>query len=638
VTAPGLIRLRLFHALLIVLACVAVFWNSLDNTFQLDDHYRILDNPGIQRVSPVWRHFVDPSTSSTLDRIVQFRPLLPLTLSLNHALTGDSPRGYRIVNLGLQAAAGLLVYFLLLELLTWGTGRWRVDPARREIIALAVAAAFAVHPVSGIAVNYLAARDLLMMQVFLLASFISYVRLRRHGPTVTRWSLTLLFFALATLSKTNTVAMPILVLAFEWTLARERLTDHRTWLRALPFAAVIVGFFAYTRLVLRFSDADRVLTAGTSPIRYAFTQFEVHLFHYAANFFWPFRIRQAPLAETAHSLIEPAVLTGMLLVGATLYVAWRLRAAAPLICFSILAYWALMLPESSVLPLHAASVHYRPYPSSPFFFLALALVLERHAGRRTRDALLMAGLAYFGAASIFLNRTWKSEETLWTHSVRHGGEALAHLNLAMSIEDRTDPRVRHHLEEAERLHPNFILARINLGLLLMNHYGDREAGIELIESAVVIDPQQAQSRHWLAIAYGQLGRSTEAARESAAAVRLEPRNLRYRHQAAADAQRTEDFASSLVHLEVIERIDRSYAQTLFLKGFALRNLGREAEAIEAYERFLEIRPGHYQARFNLAYSLMQGGRCEEALPHFRQVLEINPDYTEVHLYLERCGG
>ena len=38
---------------------------------------------------------------------------------------------------------------------------------------------FAVHPVSGVPVNYLAGRDLLLMMLFLTASLLAYARMRR---------------------------------------------------------------------------------------------------------------------------------------------------------------------------------------------------------------------------------------------------------------------------------------------------------------------------------------------------------------------------------------------------------------------------------------------------------------------------
>ena len=71
-----------------------VYSNTLANGFHLDDFYRIVGNLGITQVHPVWRHFLDPGTTSSLKSIQQYRPLLPLTLSLNFAVSGQIGRAH----------------------------------------------------------------------------------------------------------------------------------------------------------------------------------------------------------------------------------------------------------------------------------------------------------------------------------------------------------------------------------------------------------------------------------------------------------------------------------------------------------------------------------------------------------------
>ena len=120
------LRGRLVTALALAALVATVFWNALPNGFHLDDQYHVVDNPGIQQVWPPWRHFVNPRTISTLDRIVQYRPLLPLSLSLSYALTGQDPAGFRAWNIALQAAAAVLVFFFLRALVAavgWRTSR-----------------------------------------------------------------------------------------------------------------------------------------------------------------------------------------------------------------------------------------------------------------------------------------------------------------------------------------------------------------------------------------------------------------------------------------------------------------------------------------------------------------------------------
>lgn len=629
------LRARLFHTVLIIAASAIVYSNTLHNEFHLDDFYRVVDNPGIHRVWPVWRHFVDPGTSATMPSIVQFRPLLPLTLSINYAISGERVVSYHVANILFQAIAAVLVYFLALELIAFWTREWRPRAGRHSFLALMVALIFAVHPVSGIPVNYINARDLLLMELFFIASLLAYIRMRRLGATSLRWSVVLTLFTLSLLSKTNPVLMPLIVVAFEATVAGERLGRSRPWKRAIPFIVVVIGFFLYTKLFLGFSDASNVFKAGASAVEYTLTQARIHLFHYGKNFVWPFAIRQAPLVEPS-TFADWRVYAGGAFIVATLAAAWRLRRTEPVVALSIFAYWVLMVPESSVLPLHHLAVDYRPYASSPFLLLVVALAAEKFFRPAAASIVLSAFALHVSFASYALNATWKTEETLWTHSVRHGGDSLAHLNMAMSIPDRSDPRIRHHLEEALRLSPEYILAKINLGLLLLEKPAERAKGLALIEEAVRQDPSRAQSHYWLGVAYEKLGRLTDAMKSSSEAVRLAPGNLRYRYNAALVAQRMENYAASVPHLAAIEKVDPAYRDTLFLKGFALRRIGRTEEAITTYRRFLELEPEHVQANFNTGYALMLLGRCSEAIAYFQRTLQLKSDYREAHLHLSVC--
>jgi hypothetical protein len=142
----------------------------------------VLNTPDIQAVWPIWRQLVDPTTSASLDRIRQYRPLLPLSLSLNYALGGTDPVGYHLVNLLLLVVASLEVYLLGHELLRHGAGG-AVPAGRVSTAAVWAAATFAIHPVAGITVNHLSARDLVLMQ----ALWGGRVSAGLHPPAPTGW-------------------------------------------------------------------------------------------------------------------------------------------------------------------------------------------------------------------------------------------------------------------------------------------------------------------------------------------------------------------------------------------------------------------------------------------------------------------
>lgn len=632
--------------LLLAGACALVFANSLDNGFHLDDHYRILDNPEVRRVQPIWRHFLDPSTisgtqgvsESRLHQLAQYRPLLPLTLSLNYALGAYDVTGYHVANVLLHVVAAILVYLLLLEVLRARApaARAAAGPSRDpRPLAFFAALAFAVHPVSGIPVNYILARDLLLMQVFLSGALLQYLRMRRRGWTAAGWTGCLTLLVLALMSKSTASAAPVVVLVYEITVGRQRPLSVAAWRRAAPFAFVVVAFYATLSRLLDFSELARVQAGGAPVWRYPLTQARVHVEHYLANFVWPIPIRMGAGVEPAQGVLEPGVLAGLAVVALGLGLGWRLRRRAPVAAFGVLAYAALMLPESSIVPLHHPAVHYRPYPASPFLFLAVAGVgTELLRPRRVAAAVVTVAIAWFAATSVVLNRTWRTDETLWAHSVRHGAEPLGHMNYAMTLPDRRDPRVRQHLEEAIRRSPNYVLAHVNLGLLDLDE-GRVDEGIRRIEWATALDPGRAEPLYWLAIAYSRVDRAAGAAQASARAATIDPENSRYLYKAGVDASIVSDHGAALEYARRVTTFDPRSADARFLEGYSLQMLGRLDEAISVYRAFLLNHTDHAQVRFNLGHALLSIGDCEAAIPEFERSLELAPN-PSARAHLERC--
>jgi Flp pilus assembly protein TadD len=615
-------RQHAMNACLIVVAAAVAFHNIFPNAFHLDDFYRIAGNPGIQQVHPIWRHFVDPSTMSTLPRIAAFRPLLPLTLSLNYWWGGESPAGYHAVNLGFHVVSSVLVYVLVLQL------------GKVRSAALIAALLFAVHPLSGIIVNYVSARDLAMTQAFLLASVVAYTRMRLGGrDAIGGWAAAIACAGLALLCKTNAAILPVVTAAFELIYV-----CSRWWavcLRAAPFAAVPVVFALWTRVVLGYSDLENTVgpEAG-GPLGYALAQTRAHLVYFL-NFVWPVNMRQMPLLTPPAGWIDPTVALTAVIVAASLILAWRLRRTQPFVAFCIVAYWILMAPESSVVPLYHLRSDYRPYPSSAFLFAALAFVAVTRLPRAVWLTATVAAVVALTATSIRMNRTWRTEESLWTRSTALGGDAVAHLNLAMAIADRRDPRVKANLERSLALSPGYVLAHIDYGLLLIN-LGRIDEGLAEVREGVRLAPAWGQTHYWLSVAYETVFMTDSAAEEALEAYRLEPNNLQYAYDAGRRAQSAGRLADSLAPLRAVVARNERHGLARFLEGFALQQTGAVDEAIASYRRFLTFQPEYSQAHFNLGYALMTKGRCADAIPEFTRTLELRPDYHEVDAYLAKC--
>ena len=523
---------------MIAAAAIVAFCNVFPNTFHLDDMYRVVDNPGIGHVRPVWRHFIDPSTSSSLPGLTQFRPLLPLTLSLNYWWGGTSPAGYHAVNLAFHVVSAVLAYIFLLQL-----------EAPRPA-ALVASLLFAVHPVSGIVVNYISARDLAMMQTFLLASLVSYARMRRRGrDTPGGWVATILFAFLAILSKTGALILPALVAAYELLIRRTPWRARDLWIRLAVFSVVPIDFAFYTRMALRYSDVENAVRDEPGGVMaYALAQTKAHAI-YAFNFVWPFNLHQMPLLVPPAHWVNPfAAVTAVLLVG-SLGLAWRLRTSMPAVSFCILAYWILLIPEGSIVPLVHPRVDYRPYPSSAFLFGAIAIPAVTRLPRAIFIAVSTAAVVALTAASLQINRTWRTELSLWTYSVGLGGDSTAHMGLAMAIPDRNDPRVKEHFERSVELEPDSASAQSNYGLWLLAT-GNPD-GLVHCRRAVGLAPSWWRTHFWLAIAYEDLGMFEPASEEMFVAHDLDPKNLQVTYEAARLAQKAGRYDESLPLLRML---------------------------------------------------------------------------------------
>jgi tetratricopeptide (TPR) repeat protein len=67
------------------------------------------------------------------------------------------------------------------------------------------------------------------------------------------------------------------------------------------------------------------------------------------------------------------------------------------------------------------------------------------------------------------------------------------------------------------------------------------------------------------------------------------------------------------------------ANSLYNLGLDYQEAGRDGEAIRAYRKSVELRPGDAVTRNNLGVVLARSGRVQEAIPHFEKALPGFPD-------------
>ena len=100
---------------------------------------------------------------------------------------------------------------------------------------------------------------------------------------------------------------------------------------------------------------------------------------------------------------------------------------------------------------------------------------------------------------------------------------------------------------------------------------------------------------------------------------------------------------ALEHFQKALQINPDYAQAHYNLGRVLFQNGDVDGAIPQFQKALQINPDYAQAHNNLGGALLLKGNVDEAIPHFQKALQINPNNAEAHYNLgnalvkEQCG-
>lgn len=405
---------------LLALAALLAYCNSFTKAFVFDDVHFITANPDI---GDARRYLADGLAG---------RPVIKLSVLLNHRLGGFAPPGYHALNFFVHLAAGLTLYGLVRRVLLQPRFAGRYDGAAPRL-AFAVALLWLVHPLQTQAVTYIVQRCESMMGLFYLYALYAWLRGATGGPRAW-YAAAVASFALCCGCKEVAVTLPPVLLAFDRVFLarswRELLRDR--WPAYLGVLAVWAAALAPTfRSALGGATAVGIgfeLRSAT-PWTYLLTESEVIL-HYLRLAVWP--VGQAldyldwPIAKSLRE-VWPAFLAVSALLAASLALLY-LRPAAGFVGFW---FFAILVPTSSVMPIVDPVFEHRMY--LPLAAVLVGLVFAGHAllarlgrpgGRRGSAGLALAGIA----AAALVPLTFARNETYRTHTVCLEHQAAARPN------------------------------------------------------------------------------------------------------------------------------------------------------------------------------------------------------------------
>ncbi len=395
---------RLLAPLAIVLLVVVVFLPTLRYGFVWDDHEQIVDNPHLRQHTPLGELLrMDVLAFSGRQGVSSnyYRPLFNLTYAALYRAFDAAPRAWHAAAL-LSHALACLAVLLLARRLT-------VD----ERIAAVAAALFAVHPVHGESVSWLAAAFNDPPAAALLAlGLAAHLAWLREGRAAALAAAALSFLA-ALGFKESAVAFLALVPLVEW-IAVPDAAGRR---RALGWSVYAAAFALY--LAARFAALGTVAGRyeGVSPWSEVLPTLPVLVAWYLRRVVWPFGLAPSYPLRLQAGWSAPAVLAGLAVCAALLVALlwwarrrpwWTFAAAWTLLCLA---------PALNVRSFRPAYLVHQRYLYLAVFGFCL-LVARALASPRLAPAWRWSGaaaiLVVFAAASLRADPAWASDAALWT--------------------------------------------------------------------------------------------------------------------------------------------------------------------------------------------------------------------------------
>ena len=465
--------------------------------------------------------------------LANYLPLQLLSYQIDYEFFGLDPRAFHLFSAAIHGLNTVLLGLVLRRL------------GASYPIAIAASILFAVPPAHVESVAWISGRKDLLALVFTLLCVLAYERFL-SSPRTSTYLLACVSFLAAVLSKVTVILLPVFLIALG--LSRTRGTRHdiqKALVRMVPFAAVGIPVIIVNRLTQVTAQASY----AHDPIEYISVKAHA-FFHYAmlligTGSLQPVYDTPAPGWNTA-GLVAAA---GLVLAAGLVYVTVRWASTPVRLC---LLWILIMLLPALLFPLVPYRAdRYLYAPSAGFCLLAVMGLAKLAASAvvppQRKRMVLWLGVA--ALAALFAARTclylpvWRDSSSLWNFAIETSHSSQARHGLAM--------------------------VRLDQG---------RYAEAETILLSGREIPNVALYRQ-LAAVYLAQGRSDDALEALSKSAQLHRRDQGFPAPA--------NWAPGA----------RSYLTYLHLnRGAIQRDLGRNVQAIEYFERALALNPKNRRAR------------------------------------------
>ena len=455
-----------------------------------------------------------------------WHPVTWLSHALDCELFGLRPSGHHWMNVVLHVADVVLLFLILLRV----TGALRAS--------LFVAALFAMHPLNVETVAWVAERKSVLSTLFFFLSIGAYGWYARK-PSVGRYVLVAVLFALGLASKPMVITLPFVLLLLDfWPLQRVKgwiepsatfPVQQESWSRLLVEKVPLLALSAASAAITLFAQTPAEVLTGILPFSVRLQNSLYAYCVYIWQMFWPAHLALM-YPHPGRQLAWWKPLLGILVLLAGSLIACGQRKKRPYIAVGWCWYLGTAVPIIGLVQVggQATADRYAYIPLIGLFaIVAWGLFSAGYYAQARFTWRDVVALVALGALSFVTWRQldyWRSTTEVWAHAVEvteNNGPAQSFLANALFADGRYQEALAH-LKEYGRLAPLDAGAHARLGAILQDQGQLSDAIAEYDNS---IHAQQVLSKYGaqpgassmlaldfanMGVIYAQLGEESKA--------------------------------------------------------------------------------------------------------------------------------
>ncbi|XP_049825816.1 protein O-mannosyl-transferase Tmtc3-like [Aethina tumida] len=622
--------------IILVVTCVACYYNSCYCGFVFDDISAIKENRDLRPHTPLVNIFYNDFWGTPMHKEQShksYRPLCVLTFRWNYMLGQLEPMGYHLVNMILHSVV-CLMYFRMCSMFL------------PELASFVSSMLFAVHPIHTEAVTGVVGRAETLSSVFFLAAFILYSKASK-SKKYTGWKhliFSMISIATAMLCKEQGITIAGVCATYEIFVSQKiRLPELRQMLKAattpkssyqFPWSnratkrLVILAATTVSLLLARlhimgsqlpvFTRFDNPASVAPTPTRqltyHYLVSVNLWLLIFPCDLCCDWTMSTVPLVESFFdvrnlgTIMTYAFLFGIMSKAFTTENRQQsivLLMSTALMVFPFIPASNLFFPVGFVI---AERVLYMP---SMGFCMLMGYgwyVLYKKMNKTVALTGLMVLLATHAAKTYTRNWDWENEYSIFMSGLRvnqRNAKLFNNVGHALESQNRYQEALLF-FKTAVDVQEDDIGAHINVGRTYNHLKMFKEAEEAYLKAKSLLPKAKPGESYQARIAPNHLNVFLNLANLiSKNSTRLEEADMLYRQAISMRAD---------------------YTQAYINRGDILIKLNRTKEAQEVYERALLYDSNNPDIYYNLGVVFLEQGKASQALAYLDKALEFDPDH------------